>query len=60
MLGLLRKKPRTVIELHALTDLSLHTLRSWLKALEGEGLLLRVRETQNMRGTVADVWEWAA
>jgi predicted ArsR family transcriptional regulator len=58
LLALLRKQPRTVIELHTLTDLSLHTIRRWLKALEAEGLLRRVISTQNMCGRAPDFWEW--
>ena len=60
LLCLLRKQPRTVMELHTLTDLSLHTIRSWLKALEAEGLLRRAISTRPGRAKVAHVWEWAA
>ena len=60
LLCLLRKQPRTVMELHQLTDLSLHTIRSWLKALEAEGLLRRTVQTPNMHGRAPEIWEWEA
>ena len=59
VLALLRKKPRTVIELHTLTELSLHTLRSLLRALEAENILRRSAAPQTGQGGSPDIWQWA-
>ena len=61
VLALLRKQPRTLQELHTLTDVALPTLRRWLTALEAEGLLRRGIAAKPARGgNAAHVWEWAA